>query len=364
VIARLVWENLRHRPIRTLLSVLMIAVPVTLILTLVGLINGFVQDSQKRQSGVGADILFKPQGSNPISFSASSIPSKMVDLLAKEPNVAQAMGEVIAPTEGYDFIAGIDPAAFTHMSGGFDIEQGHGFEGPDDLLVDSWYADQKHVRPGSTLKLLGHNWHVAGVVMPGKLAHAFVQIGPLQKLEGGADHVSQIYIKLHDNARTAETVAYLKKKYEGYPIMSMAELESLISVDRVPMLKPFLDVIMGLGVFIAFMVVSLSMYMAVLQRTREIGILKSLGAARGFIMTLILLEAFFMGLGGTILGIAFSYGSRSAIHAAMPASLPQAIVYAWWPIAGAVAMGAALLGAVYPGMLAVRQDPIEALAYE
>ena len=46
------------------------------------------------------------------------------------------------------------------------------------------------------------------------------------------------------------------------------------------------------------------------------------------------------------------------------ASLPQVIVYSWWPRAGAIAMGAALLGALYPGMLAVRQDPIEALAYE
>ena len=78
----------------------------------------------------------------------------------------------------------------------------------------------------------------------------------------------------------------------------------------------------------------------------------------------ILAEAFCLGLGGTIFGILLSYASRYAIHAVMPASLPQAIVYSWWPIAGAIAMGAALLGALYPGMMAVRQDPIEALAYE
>ncbi len=364
MISRLVWENLRHKPIRTLLSVLMIAVPVTLILTLVGLINGFVEDSHNRQSGVGADILFKPQGSNPVSFSNASIPGKVVDLLAKEPHVAQAMGEVIAPIGGFDFLAGIDPAAFDRMSGGFDLVAGHSFGGPDDMLVDSWYADQKHLKPGSDLKLLGHTWHVAGIVRPGKLAHIFVSMQPLQELEGTEGHVSQIYLKLDDKAAIDATVAYLEGKYAGYPVMSMAELESLISVDNVPLLKPFLDVIMGLGVFIAFMVVSLSMYMAVLQRTREIGILKSLGATKNFVMTLILWEAFFMGLGGTVLGILFSFGTRTAIQAVMPASLPQAIVYAWWPRAGAIAMGAALLGALYPGMMAVRQDPIEALAYE
>ena len=106
------------------------------------------------------------------------------------------------------------------------------------------------------------------------------------------------------------------------------------------------------------------MYMAVLQRTREIGILKSLGASKGFVMGLILCEAFALGLGGTILGILFSFATKWIMGVFVPASLPQAIVPSWWPIAGLVAMGAALLGALYPGMIAVRQDPIEALAYE
>jgi ABC-type antimicrobial peptide transport system permease subunit len=81
-------------------------------------------------------------------------------------------------------------------------------------------------------------------------------------------------------------------------------------------------------------------------------------------MRIILAEAFAQGLGGTIAGIAFSFGSRWVMHVLMPASLPQAIVIGWWPIAGLIAIGAALLGALYPGMIAVRQDPIEALAYE
>ena len=149
-----------------------------------------------------------------------------------------------------------------------------------------------------------------------------------------------------------------------YPALSMAELQSLLSVDNIPMLGSFIHIIIGISIIIGFAVVSLSMYMAVLQRTREIGIFKSLGATKLFVMGMILAEAFCLGLGGTIFGILLSYGSRAAIHAAMPASLPQAIVYTWWPIAGSIAMGAALLGALYPGMIAVRQDPIEALAYE
>ena len=64
------------------------------------------------------------------------------------------------------------------------------------------------------------------------------------------------------------------------------------------------------------------MYMAVLQRTREIGILKSLGASKGFVMGIILAEAFALGLGGTIAGIVLSFGTRWIMNALMPASLP------------------------------------------
>jgi putative ABC transport system permease protein len=121
---------------------------------------------------------------------------------------------------------------------------------------------------------------------------------------------------------------------------------------------------MGIAVVIGFAVVCLSMYMAVLQRTREIGILKSLGASRAYVLALIVAEAFVMGLGGTVAGILLSFVARWVILTLVPASLQQAIAYDWWPRAGLIALVAALLGALYPGFRAARQDPIEALAYE
>ncbi len=121
---------------------------------------------------------------------------------------------------------------------------------------------------------------------------------------------------------------------------------------------------MGIGVVIGFAVVCLSMYMAVLQRTREIGILKSLGGSKGFILRCILSEALLLGIGGTILGILMSYGAYWLIKTLVPASLPMVIVYEWWPIAGGITIVGALLGALYPGLTAAAHDPIEALAYE
>jgi putative ABC transport system permease protein len=63
-------------------------------------------------------------------------------------------------------------------------------------------------------------------------------------------------------------------------------------------------------------------------------------------------------------GVVLSFAARGLIVALVPASLTQAIVPEWWPIAGIIALVGALLGALYPGLRAARQDPIEALAYE
>lgn len=365
LIFKLVWENIRFRPVRTLLSILLIAVPVTLILMLIGLSRGVLEDSGRRTQGIGADIVFRAPSSSLISFNGASLPAKLVELLGHEPHVALATGVVNQPVAGgIDTVTGLDIAAFNSMSGGFTFVDGHTFEKPGDILIDAYYAAQVHAKAGGTINVLNRPWHVAGIVEPGKLSHMFVQLPVLQDMIGATGKVSQIYLKLDspDNLRTVTDS--LKSKFDGYPIYSMRELLSLLSVDNIPVLKTFINVIIGIGVVIGFSVVSLSMYMAVLQRTREIGILKSLGATKGFVMGIILAEAFAMGLGGTILGIIFSFATRSIMHVFVPASLPQAIVVSWWPVAGAVAMGAAILGALYPGMLAVRQDPIEALAYE
>ena len=366
MILKLVWENVRFRPVRTLLSVLLIALPVTLILTLVGLSHGFVEGSEKRAEGIGADIVFRPKGSAVLSsFNGDPLPEKFVDQLAKEPHVAATTGVVYQLVSGaFDTIAGIDQASFVRLSGPFVFLQGHGLEKPNDILLDQYYAEQRHVRAGGTISVLNKDWDVAGIVEGGKLAHLFVQIRVLQDLIGSAGKVGGVYLKLDDPRNTDMVKKQLDAKYEGYPIYSMKELEALYSVDNIPLLKYFTYAVLGIGVLIGFLVVSMSMYMAVLQRTREIGILKSLGASKGFVMGIILAEAFALGLGGTIAGVALSFGTRWLMNELMPASLPQAIVPGWWPIAGLIAVGGALLGSLYPGMIAVRQDPIEALAYE
>ena len=326
-----------------------------------------MEDSKNRASGVGADVIVRAPNSSAMSLSGVTIPEQLAMKLRSRPHVALAMGTVNqSGTALLDTITGIDTQQFNQMSGGFSFLEGKDLSQPDDVLLDSYFADQKHVNVGDAITLSNHVWKVAGIVAPGKLSHIFVDMKRLQDLTGTEGRISQIYIKADYPKNTNTIIDGLNAEptLQGYKIYAMRDFTDLISVNNLPVLPAFLNVIIGISIFISFAVVSLSMYMAVLQRTREIGILKAIGASKSFILTLILAESLIIGFGGAIVGILLSYASHFVLMKFVPSSLPQAIVTSWWPLAGAVVLAGAVLGALYPGWNAAQQDPVEALAYE
>jgi putative ABC transport system permease protein len=364
---KLVVENLKHKPMRSLLSMFLIAVPVTLILCLVGLSRGMLADSARRARGIGADIMVRPPKSSALTLSGAPIPEKMVAFLEHQPHVALALGMIVHPVSSVSFVSGIDLSRFNRMSGGFKFLQGGPFQSPNDILVDEYYARQHKLHAGDHVAdILNHPWRVSGVVEGGKLARLAVPIHTLQDLTGNTGMISQLFVKVDKPANIPAVMSELKTLLPEYNIYTMEEFTSLLTVENVQggALSTFINVMVGIGVVIGFAVVLLSMYMAVLQRTREIGILKALGASRWFILRVILAEAVVMGLGGTVVGIGLSFAARALILMLYPASLTQAITPDWWPIAGAISLVGVLLGALYPGLSAASHDPIEALSYE
>jgi putative ABC transport system permease protein len=275
-----------------------------------------------------------------------------------------AMGVIVRPVEMPLNIMGVDLAEFNRMSGGFTYLEGGPLEGPDDILIDRYYAAQKEKGVGDTLRLMNRDWRIAGIIGGGKLARIVVDKRKLQELEAATGKVSVIYVKLDDPSRADDVARHLRQALPNFTINTMEEWTSMFSVSNIQGLREFIYVVMGIGVVIGFAVVTLSMYMSVLQRTREIGILKSLGGSKAFILQIILAEALALGVGGTIVGILMSFGAYWSIRTFVPASIPMIIVYSWWPIAGLITLFGTGLGALYPGLNAARHDPIEALAYE
>ena len=363
-INRFVLSNLTHRPIRTILSVLAIAVEVTMVLTLVGVSYGTLDGTARRARGVGADILIRPPGSSIISLSTAPMSDKLVPLLASQPDVTMAIGTVVQPLQGLDTVTGLDLDQFSKMSGGFRFLEGGPFQKDDDILIDEFYARQKGLRAGDTLNLIGHDWHVAGVFESGKLARICVRLPVLQQLTGNPHHLSQIYLKLDNPDHAQNVINELHQTLPGYPVYTIEEFTSLLSINSIGLLRNFIGVVIAVAVIVGFIVVSIAMYTAVLERTHEIGILRSLGASSSFIFNLLLKETLLLAVVGTGAGIGLTCLAKWSLEHIGHSGLTQETVYAWWPIAGAIAVIGAVLGAVAPAYIAIRLEVTQALSYE
>jgi putative ABC transport system permease protein len=289
---------------------------------------------------------------------------KIPALLMQEPHVTFAMGTMVQPLSGFDTVTGLDLEDFRRLNGGFHFLAGGPLVNDDDMIVDEYYAKQKHLRVGDAVNLMGHDWKLVGIFESGKLARVCVKLGVLQTLTGNPGHLSQIFIKV-DNPNGAQAVVdALRVKYHGYQIYTMEEFTSMLSISNVGMLKSFIGVVVGVAVIVGFIVVFMAMYTAVLERTREIGILKAVGASSGLILNILFRETLLLALMGAALGIVLTYGTQWLMKHAMSAMLVQETVYDWWPISAGIAVAGALLGAIVPGVKAVKQDVTEALSYE
>jgi len=365
---KMIMANLVHRPIRSLISVVAIALEVTLILLIVGLSLGMLNDSRARQAGIGADVIVMPPGSSFIvGLTGAPMPIKVGEVLARLPHVSVVSPVIttISTQGALEVIAGIDLESYQKLSGPFRYIAGGGFQGPYDVLVDELFARSKRARVGDTIEILNHNFRIAGIVEQGKGARKFVQLSVLQDLIGAQNKASIFYVKA-DNPANADAIADAIKHVPGmekYVATSMAYYLSMMTPSHYPGLSTFINVVIAIAVIIGFIVIFQAMYAAVMERTREIGILKSIGASKVYIVSAILRETVMLTLAGVVVGVVFSLAVREGIVHRLP-TLQVVVTGNWILKATLIALVGAILGALYPAFKAARKDPIDALAYE
>jgi len=365
---KMIVANLVHRPFRTIISVVAVAVEVTLILLIVGLSIGMLNDAKSRQAGIGADIMVQPPGASLLmGVSGAPVSIKLADRLRKLDHVV-AVAPVVAQlsTAGnVEVIDGIDLQWFEAVGGPMRYIAGGPFQGPDDILVDDYVAAAQKLKVGDTVETLNHNFRIAGIVDHGRGARKFLPIQTLQDIIGAQGKASIFYIKLDDPNNADLVVKEIKSipGMEQYGVRSLKEYLSLMSSSSIPGLSTFINVVIGVSMVIGFIVIFQAMYAAVMERTREIGILKSLGAGKLYIVNVILRETLLIAVGGILVGIIVSYVARTALHHKFQ-TLPILITPDWLVRATVIAIIGSMLGAFYPALKAAQKDPIDALAYE
>jgi putative ABC transport system permease protein len=365
---KMVVANLAHRPIRSLISIVAIALEVTLILLIVGLCYGLMNDSKNRTAGIGADVIVQPPGSSFLAgISGAPVTVKVADVLRRMPHVKVVSPVIwqIATGGGLEVIDGVDIASFEALGGPIQYVAGGPFQGPDDALIDDYIARQRHVKVGDKMEILNRPFRISGIVENGRGARKFVPMETLQELIGAKDKASVFYVKLDDVANADAVVEAVKAQpgMEKYSVLSTRDYLSMMTPSNLPGFRPFIGVVIGVSVIIGFLVIFQAIYTAVMERTREIGILKSLGASKLYIVNVVLRETLLLAVAGIIVGVVVSLLARVGIQQRWP------LVHIdrsneWILRAALIAIVGATAGAIYPAYKAAQKDPIDALAYE
>jgi putative ABC transport system permease protein len=362
----MIVSNILHRPIRTAVSALAVAIEVAMVMLFVGLAHGLVDESAQRLEGVGADILVQPPGASfLLALSQAPMPIKIGDRLKEIPHVL-AVAPVLFnfnSSGGLNIIYGIDMPTFVRVSGGFAYHDGGPFVNPYDMMVDDLYAKANHVKVGQTISLLNHEFHVCGIVEHGKGARLFIPLQTAEDLLQVQEKASIFFVKCTDPGYTDDVSDAIHQLLAKYQVLRMKEYMSLATSNNLPALNAFITVIIAIAVGIGFLVIFLSMYTTITERTREIGILKSLGASKGYIIALILREAGLLSAVGIIVGYGVAAVTRKLILGAFP-TLSIELTMEWALYAAILALAGSTLGAFYPALRAAQLDPVDALAYE
>lgn len=362
----LVTSNIRQRPIRTLVSVAGIALGVALVMLFTGLARGMSNDLTRRATNVRAELIFMRPGSLQLTASTANLDTRYVDRLKAIDGVEEALPVIRYFSSGkggigIEQIDGVDWNAYASMNG-LSITAGHAPQSSDEIVIDQTKAENNNLHIGDKLKPLGtKEYRIAGIYSPESGARVKMTLAAMQEAIETPGKCTFIFVKLRNSDQVDAMAKRIDQELPGNTIQPTRDVFTSFE-KSIPYLGVFLRVLVGLAAVVSALVVMLAMYTTITERTREIGILKAMGASRGYIVGIIEKEAILISIIGLIAGFVVSVVTGYLIHRAY--GLVFEYSWTWATVAAAIGLIGGVLGALYPAWRASNLDPVNALAYE
>ena len=360
----LVVSNIRQRPLRSAISVLGVALGVTLVMLFTGLSRGMSDDLQRRSSNVRAEIIFTRHGSFQTTSTSANLSTKYVELLKQIEGVEAAVPVIrhFYPSGvwGVDQVEGVDWDSFAKMNN-VRLVQGSAPRAADEIVIDETKASRNHP-VGSQLKLFGDKpYRVVGIYAPESGARAKLSLQAMQDALEAPGKCSYILVKCKNPSEQVAVANRINEQLKGNKIQFTREFFPSVE-NSIPGLAIFMRLLVALAAIVSALVVMLAMHTTITERTREIGILKAMGASRGYIISAIEREALLISAMGLVVGFALAALAGFGIHKF------TGLIFefgGWWALTAAlIGLGGGALGAFYPAARAANLDPVNALAYE
>ncbi|MFN2455145.1 MAG: ABC transporter permease [Pyrinomonadaceae bacterium] len=364
----LVFSNIAHRPARTLVSVFGIALGVLLIVFTVGLAHGVLRERARRDGNINAEIRISASGTiGLISSQPFALPLSRATEIAGIEGVRAAvpLGQSFDKSDsgfGSRLLDAINYDEYAQLAN-LTIKEGVKLpESGDVAIVDTvWQHEHKTVGVGSSVTLYERPFRIVGVYEPPGGSRIKIPMRTMQEQLGGEGRCAAVLVACNDPAQQDAVAARIRERFPDDQIIFTRDLPELYS-SGVPALNIFINVVVAVASAISTLVILLAMYTTVTERTRQIGILKSLGMSKASIAWVIEQEAILVSVLGVGTGLLLTLLARFALTRAT--SLTVELEPKWIAIALGVGLAGGTLGALYPAMRAARQDAVDALSYE
>ena len=362
-------RRLCRRPMRSALTALGVAIGVVAIVAMSTLVQGFLRTTDQAIHLGDADMFVYQAGAAADLFSTLEEEETRVRLLSV-PGVSKAVGSFwyILPVEDHPFLFAMGLRVDEIATFGANLINGRYPDAEDELILGSMASRILGKGVDDEISIQGKGYRVAGVFDTGVIFYdggAILPLPTLQRLAAKPGSVTLFQVYCDGQARVAAVAEKIEREHTD--LVAVASVSEYSKVDQgLEMAEGIVWTVTFIAVVVGSIIVANTMWMSVLERTREIGVLRAVGWSRRRIVIMIVLEAAGLGLGafvlGSLLGLALAWSTTW-----LPVSslfVDPAYDVTTLLLALAVALLLSVLGALMPAWRAARILPAEALRYE
>ncbi|MFH1746032.1 MAG: ABC transporter permease [Planctomycetota bacterium] len=409
----LAWANLMHHKLRTALSALAVGLGIALLLVSKGLANGSIAEVGRRMQSVNAELVVLPAQENIIFTGGAPFPGVFERYIARLADEKGPVAEAVIPVffgqvrmgGQQQRVFGVAPGQMELFLGPRGVVAGQVFERAHDfarrvaelqqpapelveaeeltaaeladgleLVIDERLrrvgepdpasGSRRPYEVGDEIRLMGKPFRIVGVVEAGVAGRVFAPIQTLRAmLNGGEKWSSMFFVKLRPGLDAAAAADLLQGKLGDEARVELKSEYGRLLHESFAQVNAYMTATSGLALVVCFLFILLTMYTMVVERTREIGILKSLGMTRLGLVGLSISEALIVTVVGVVTGIGLAYVAKGLLGVFKPLLTVDLAVEL---LLAAVVLGVAggVLSALYPGYRAARLEPATALCYE
>ncbi|MFH1778427.1 MAG: lipoprotein-releasing ABC transporter permease subunit [Candidatus Omnitrophota bacterium] len=368
------------------ISILGVAVGVCALIVVIGVMTGFDNDLRDKIVGTNSHLVIEKEGGIEDPNSVIGRINVFPHVIAASPFLNGQVLIVYGNQTNSIILRGITPSEEIKVTRiGEYIKKGSikNLKG-EEILIGSEFANKFNLDVGDAVPIISpfdgkiRNFKVVGIFNSGMYDYdlnlAFVELRKAQELYGMETKVGGVGVKI-DDVYLAEGLKMRMQRELGFPycVRSWMDLNrSLFAALKLEKLAMF--VILSLIIIVACLNIISTLIMVVMEKTKDIGILKAIGATNRSIMAIFTLEGFLIGTIGTILGVASGLGLSYLLEKYQFIQLPRDIYYIdRFPVdvqfgdtvvIVIAALMISLLSCIYPAWQASRLNPVDALRYE